>query len=187
MRHANLRTLEPSILFVGSLFNRRHIPELIHAFAHVASAMPEATLVLVGDNRTRPHLDPLTIARDAGVADRVQWRAYVGDAELDALYDAARVFAFLSDYEGFAMTPLEALAHGVPSVLLDTPVSREVYGDAARLVDATPAHIAAGLLELIEDETARAAVLAGGRRVLERYRWGETARRVRTAIEAAAR
>ena len=32
------------------------------------------------------------------------------------------------------MTPLEALAHGVPSVLLDTPVAREVYGDARGLV-----------------------------------------------------
>ncbi len=60
------------------------------------------------------------------------------DAELDIAYRQARVFVFLSDYEGFAMTPLEALAHGVPSVLLDTPVAREVYGDAARLVPPDP-------------------------------------------------
>ena len=52
---------------------------------------------------------------------------------------SARVFVFLSDYEGFAMTPLEALAHGVPAMLLDTPIAREVYGDAARLVRTDPA------------------------------------------------
>ena len=36
------------------------------------------------------------------------------------------------------MTPLEAMAHGVPAViLLDTPVTHEIYGDAvARLVKA---------------------------------------------------
>ena len=35
---------------------------------------------------------------------------------------------------GFGLTPLEALAAGVPVVVLDTPVAREVYGDAARYV-----------------------------------------------------
>ena len=43
------------------------------------------------------------------------------------------MFAFLSEYEGFGLTPLEALAAGVPIVVLDTPVAREVYGAAADL------------------------------------------------------
>ena len=50
------------------------------------------------------------------------------------LYARASVFAFLSEYEGFGLTPLEALAAGVPPVVLDTPVAREVYGDAAVFV-----------------------------------------------------
>ena len=46
----------------------------------------------------------------------------------------ARAFAFLSEYEGLGLTPLEALAAGVPPVLLDTPVARESCGDAALYV-----------------------------------------------------
>ena len=118
----------PLVLFVGSLFGRRRIPELIRGFALAAARVPDARLVLVGDNRTSPPLDPLALARDLGVAGRVEWRAYVTDAELHALYQSARVFAFLSDYEGFGMTPLEAIACGVPPVLLDTPVAREAMG-----------------------------------------------------------
>ena len=44
----------------------------------------------------------------------------VSNDELNALYARASVFAFLSEYEGFGLTPLEALSAGVPPVVLDT-------------------------------------------------------------------
>jgi glycosyltransferase involved in cell wall biosynthesis len=177
----------PLVLFVGSLFNRRHLPEMIDAFARVSTRVPGARLVLVGDNRTAPRQDPLALATRSGVTDLVEWRRYAPDADLDRLYDAARVFVFLSDYEGFAMTPLEALAHGVPSVLLDTAVAREVYGPAARYVSTDLDQIASAVVELLTDEAARARLLAEGRRLLERYTWARAGGEVLAALEDAAR
>jgi len=179
----------PIALFVGSLFNRRRIPEMIQAFAAAASAVPGAQLILVGDNRTHPRIDPGALARALGVGDRVVWRAYVSDADLEALYDRARVFLFLSEYEGFAMTPLEALAHGVPPVLLDTPVAREVYGSAATLVsdDGGRASLAQALIDLLTDDAAHAEATARGRALLSRYRWSDAAAVVMAALEEAAR
>ena len=55
-------------------------------------------------------------------------RSYVPDEALRICIGRARAFAFLSEYEGFGHPPLEALASGVPPVLLDTPVAREVCG-----------------------------------------------------------
>jgi glycosyltransferase involved in cell wall biosynthesis len=52
------------------------------------------------------------------------------------LYGRASVFAFLSEYEGFGLTPLDALAAGIPIVVLDTEVAREIYGPAAVYVRA---------------------------------------------------
>ena len=48
---------EPLVLFVGSLFNRRRLPDLIAAFARATTAPPDARLVIVGDNRTWPRQD----------------------------------------------------------------------------------------------------------------------------------
>ena len=175
----------PLVLFVGSLFNRRRVPELLDAFARAAARVPDARLVLVGDNRTNPRIDPLAVANELGVADRVEWRAYVPDEELERLYRSARVFAFLSDYEGFALTPLEALTHGAAPVLLDTAVAREVYGPAARLVPPDADRIAAALVDLLTDEDARAALVAEGRRLMDRYSWTEAASLVLDAIERA--
>ena len=56
----------------------------------------------------------------SGLGGRVRWHRYVTDDQLLELYGRARAFAFLSEYEGLGMTPLEALAAGVPPVLYDT-------------------------------------------------------------------
>ena len=125
---------EPLVLYVGSLFNRRHVPELIDGFTQLASRHPTARLEIVGDNRTTPAIDVDALIARSGVADRIRARQYVSDAELSDLYARASAFAFLSEYEGFGLTPLEAMAAGIPVVVLDTEVSREIYGPAAEYV-----------------------------------------------------
>jgi hypothetical protein len=107
------------------------VTDLIRAFAPIARAHPGASLDIVGDNRSYPREDlPRTIAGEQLEA-QVRWHEYVSDEQLGTLYAEARAFAFLSEYEGLGLTPLEALAAGVPPVLLDTPVARESCGDAA--------------------------------------------------------
>jgi glycosyltransferase involved in cell wall biosynthesis len=174
------------VLYVGTLLNRRHIPDLLQGFAVAQTRVPGARLVLVGANRTHPRLDVGALAARLGIAGRVDWRGYVSEAELDRLYSSARVFAFLSDYEGFAMTPMEALARGTPAVMLDTPVTREVYGDGARRVQATPDEIGESLALLLVDDAAHAAVLAAGQARLRDLSWGRTAATILRALEEAA-
>ncbi len=155
-----------TVLYVGSLLTRRRIPLLLGAFRLVHDRVPDARLVLVGDNRTSPPIDPARIAASLGIANAVDYRAWVADEELTAMYDKARLFVFLSDYEGFALTPFEAIARGVPPVLHDTPVAREIYGDAARLVEATAPAVADAAIHLLTDDAAhRALALAGARRL----------------------
>jgi len=120
--------------------------------------------------------------------DRIRLRSYVQDAELADAFRRASAFAFLSEYEGFGLPPLEALASGIPAVLLDTPVAREVCGPAARYVPAGDIQaIAAALVDLLESPASRAEVLneAGG--VLSRYSWPEAARRTMDALESVCR
>ena len=176
----------PLVLSVGTLFTRRHIPELLEAFARVAAQIPGARLALVGGNQTHPRIDPMAIAGRLGIADRVEWQTYVSDEALDTLYRTARAFVFLSDYEGFGMTPMEAAARGVPSVMLDTAVAREVYADGAVRVPLEVETITHALTTLLTDEAAHARVSAAARERLAVYTWSHTARVVRDALEAAA-
>lgn len=181
------RSRQPLVLFVGSLFNRRRLPDLIAAFARVVRDMPNARLAIVGDDRSYPPQNLPATAQAHGVEHAVTFRSYVSDEELAALYRDASVFAFLSEYEGFGFTPLEALAAGVPPVVLDTPVAREVCGGAAVYVQPEDIHGTADALQrLLRSADARNDVLARSAAVLERYSWDAAAARTLDAIERAA-
>lgn len=177
---------EPVVLFVGSIFNRRRVPDLIKAFESVVERVPGARLEIIGENRTFPRQDLASLVRASPAGDRIRMRSYVTDSELAEAFSRASVFAFLSEYEGFGLPPLEALAAGIPPVLLDTPVAREVCGAAARFVAAGDlAATAAALAELLGPGPARREVLAAAPAVLARYAWPVTARRTMEALEAA--
>jgi glycosyltransferase involved in cell wall biosynthesis len=174
------------VLFVGSIFNRRRLPDLVRAFGILARRRPQASLDLVGDDRTHPHENLERAIATEGLEDRIRWHRYVRDDQLRDLYGRARAFAFLSEYEGLGMTPLEALAAGVPPLLLDTPVARETCGDAALYVGAGDLSGTADALErILADETTRSRLLAAAPAALARYQWPEAARRTLELIEKA--
>jgi glycosyltransferase involved in cell wall biosynthesis len=177
-----------TVLTVGSIFNRRHVDQLIAAFARIAARIPDARLVIVGENRTYPHQDLDALIRELRVTDRVELRSYVSDDELLALYGQARAFAFLSTYEGFGLTPVEAIISGVPAVVYDSEVARETLSGLARFVpagdiDALSAQLYAMLTA--EPDPDQQAALARAARM--RYPWARTAADTLAALEEAAR
>jgi glycosyltransferase involved in cell wall biosynthesis len=180
---------EPLVLFAGSIFNRRRLPTLITSFAAATATRPEARLVIAGADRSYPALDLAGLAAEAGVGGRVSIQNYVTEAELDALYARAAVFVFLSEYEGFGLTPLEALSAGVPIVVLDTPIAREVYGDAAWYVpsDGDVRSAATAIRTLLEDPSRAAPMLTAAPGVLARYSWDAAAEQTLAGIEGIVR
>lgn len=180
---------EPIVLYVGSVFERRRVDRLMTAFDTVADQVPSAQLEVVGENRTRrPRVDLEARRAQSRHRDRIHLRAYVDDDTLAGLYARASVFAFLSEYEGFGLTPLEALAAGIPPVLLDTPVARETAGPAAHYVAASAGDdaVAAALVAALTDEGVRRRLLDHAPAVLAQYDWTTTAARTLAAIEEAA-
>ncbi len=162
-----------------SEFSKREILDRLH--------VRESRVHVIPIGRTFPHED---IERAIGIsvlAHRARWHRYAGDDHLRALYLGARAFAFLSEYEGLGTTPLEALACGVPPVVLDTDVARESLGDAAVFVpfnSDVPA-IARALETALFDQTVRTRVLAAAPAALTKYQWPRTAAETMAVLEMA--
>ena len=80
-----------------------------------------------------------------------RWHRYVSEAELSDFYRGARAFAFLSEYEGLGLTPLEALAANDPRAPRH-PVARESCGEAALPSSGDLAETARALEQVLADD-----------------------------------
>ncbi len=175
------------VLYVGSIFNRRHVPDLVRAFAPIARRRESASLDIVGDNRSHPRENIRGVIAAEQMERRVRWHQYVSEAQLQDLFARARAFAFLSEYEGLGLPPLEALAAGIPPVLLDTAVARESCRDAALYVPAGDIPATTRALEaVLFDNQVRARILDAAPDALAQYDGRTSATRTLAVLESVA-
>ncbi|MCL4821904.1 MAG: glycosyltransferase family 4 protein [Vicinamibacteria bacterium] len=180
---ARLGARGPLLISVGSIFNRRRVPELLQALCLLRKRVPTARLELVGENRTWPRLDLPALVRELGLDGHVRLRGFVSEAELADLYAAADVAVFLSAYEGFGLPALEAMARGVPVVASRAPAMGEVLAGAACLVDPERPHeVADAVTELLGDAGAWAALRAAGSTRAAEHSWARSARALRELL-----
>jgi glycosyltransferase involved in cell wall biosynthesis len=181
----------PFLLNVGGMDVRKNIAGLIQAFAEVYRQLsnPDLRLFIAGDptklgaGALFPDWRPL--ARDLGIGEHI-FCAPVAEDDLATLYSAADCFAFTSLYEGFGLTPLEAMACGAPVVCSNRTSLPEVVGDAGLLVDPTDADAlsAAILRVLTSDETAQDLRARGIARAGQ-FTWERVARQTLAVYEEA--
>jgi len=177
------------ILHAGTILNRRMIPLLLEAFAQVLRSDPDLTLLFAGENRSWPTMDIFELASRHGVDDRVAAPGYVNDEDLAALYNAAALTIYLSEYEGFGLPPLEALCSGSPVITSADNALGENFQGLAHL---HAGREAGALAQAIIDQLARSENegwedrLARSRKAAGRFSWERTARETMALILQAA-
>jgi glycosyltransferase involved in cell wall biosynthesis len=157
----------------------------IHTLVAAAARLPEVSLDLVGDTPDRAYaarVRRLIAAR--GLGSRVRVYGSLGRTVLARRYAAASIFALPTIREGYPISFVEALAHGLPIVGCDIPAVREVTGGAAILVPPSRVGpLSTALKMLATDERSR---LALARRSLLRARrlptWAESEARFVRAV-----
>jgi glycosyltransferase involved in cell wall biosynthesis len=167
------------LLHMAGFDQRKNVPLLVRAFARSLPSLPDdASLVLAGaphsDNPTVfPPVEP--VIRELGVGDRVIGTGRVSDDERMLLYQAAEAYATPSRYEGFGLTPLEAMACGVPVIAADRTSLPEVVGDAGLLVEPEVRAVADAILRLFADDALRADLSRRGLSRAAMFTWDRTA------------
>jgi glycosyltransferase involved in cell wall biosynthesis len=157
----------PLALRYGGYTKRKEVPLLLDAWARV----PLGTLVLAGPSWTaqEPMLSCLSSATRAIVLD------YVSNRLLARLLRSATVLVSTSEYEGFGLPPLEALAAGIPVVAVKEPFVQELCGAAAVLVERDPRRLAEALTRVLLDHELRERLRSEGSVQAAKFSWNRSA------------
>jgi glycosyltransferase involved in cell wall biosynthesis len=105
---------EPTVLFAGSLVERKGARYLIRAMQEIHRRHPEYQLHLIGDGPQKKELADL--ARALGLEARIRFLGSLPPAEVARRMRRATVFVLPSLEEGQGVAALEALASGTPCV-----------------------------------------------------------------------
>jgi glycosyltransferase involved in cell wall biosynthesis len=174
--HARFGIDRPYLLCVGALQTRKNVPLAIEAYARQAGRGTDCELVVAGGDRGG-RLDVLDAILRTRLTGRVHLLGHVEDAEMPALYSAARALVFPSLYEGFGLPALEAMASGTPVIASNTTGLAEAVGDAALTVDPSSVEELAGAMtRILGDEELRERLVAAGLARAARFTWERAAR-----------
>ena len=160
---------EQTVLFVGQRGGYKRFDLAIDAVRQSA----RLSLGIVGPALTNEERTKL------GQALGARWNEYgpVGTAELRRLYSSVFAFIFPSDYEGFGLPVLEAMACGCPVVAASKSSLPEVGGSAALYAASQSGEAYATALHALDMATVREGAVRAGLLRVEQFPWSQTMQR----------
>ncbi len=180
------------ILYLGGLDARKNVPQLVKAFAHVYRQLgdPSLQLLIAGnpEKQSGPLFpDPRPVASDLGMTGQIVYR-FIEEEDKPAIYSGASVFVFPSLYEGFGLTPLEAMSCGAPVICSNRTSLPEVVGDAAISLNPDDTHaMVEAMCDVLTKSDLRADLQERSLQRATRFNWRKTAAETVAAYEEAYR
>ncbi|MCB0339930.1 MAG: glycosyltransferase family 4 protein, partial [Bdellovibrionales bacterium] len=169
------------VLYVGGIDPRKNMLGLIEVHAGLCERAKSEhrtppVLVLAGDiKRDREYPKLRQLIERFQLAPLVRELGFVSDERLGDLYQCSSCLLFPSLYEGFGLTPLEAMSAGLPVVSSNTSAMPEVIGGAGVLYDPTDVKAGIAAVESILLDHERANELrALGLKQSARFTWEAT-------------
>jgi glycosyltransferase involved in cell wall biosynthesis len=174
------------LLWVSNFYTYKQAELLLDGYAELdAEDRRQLPLVMVGGGWDNGVESAEERARARGIRDDVHFLGWIEDRWLAPLYRQARIFALPSREETFGRCVLEAMACGTPCVVNDIPIMHEVTAGNAEIVNFSDSiAVAAALLRLLPDSSAREELRAAGIRRAAEFSFQKLARERMQLIRA---
>ncbi|MFN4082333.1 MAG: glycosyltransferase family 4 protein [Bacteroidia bacterium] len=123
----------PFFLSVGTVEPRKNQHRLIEAFE--LSGIKDTELIIIGNIKSEYAKKLMKLVQQKALM--VRFLKVSSNEELASIYRLCKAFFYISEFEGFGIPPLEAMASGVPVIVSNTSSLPEVCGDAGYYVNPT--------------------------------------------------
>jgi glycosyltransferase involved in cell wall biosynthesis len=185
-RELGIDPASPVLLYLGRIVAKKRIEAILRALVLLPKPGPAACLLIAGTEHEPDYARTLrALIEELGLAARVHWLGFLKEVDKPDVFAASNVFIHASESEGMAMSILEGMAAGLPTLV--TPGCYMTEASAAGAVLETagdPQAICAGLTKLTEDAGVAARIGEQGRAyVAANHGWPALAKRVLAAYD----
>lgn len=174
---------EKYFLFVSTLAPHKNVSRLLAAWSLVIQEFPDWKLVLVG-KKTQDQEWINDLNRNNFLKTNVVFLEHARMEALPTIYTRAYALIHPSLYEGFGLTPLEAMSCGCPTIVSNAASMPEVCGDSTVYVDPHNVEdIASKMKTLICDQTLRKRLQVKGLQKSQQFSWDKTAEKTMEILD----
>jgi glycosyltransferase involved in cell wall biosynthesis len=166
---------DPAILYLGYLSRGKGIDILFQAIAKLRLELPNMKLHLVGSGYTRNFQ---LLAKKREIEEFAVFHGGVPHLMVPSYYKSADICVFPSRHENFPISILEAMASGIPMIVSDIGVFREILSDGKNgmLFKSEDADaLSKAILILYQDPDLRKKISWAALKTVAEYSWENVA------------
>ncbi|WP_281615410.1 glycosyltransferase family 1 protein [Flammeovirga sp. SubArs3] len=164
------------IITLGSLEPRKNLLRLFKAWKDIKNSIDDDIhLVVVGKKGLSRVFSSENYDFENLQQERIYFTGHLTDSDLVSALRNAIAFTYLSEYEGFGLPPLEAMACGVPVITSNTTAFPEVVKDSAITISPYDINdISKSIKTIIENDKLRKKLSIKGISQAGHFNWKKT-------------
>ena len=151
--------------------------KLLEAFKGMLKKVKKPlSLVILGDS-SKGEKKVVDLVKELNIENNIYFiNSHISDIDLNNLYSGAEFFVSPSFYEGFGLTPLEALKSGCPVLISNVTALPEIYKNAALYCDPTSVlDMKKKLILLNKSKILKTNILRNSKKIIVNYTWDKVA------------
>ena len=170
-------------VFLARLKPSKGIFDLVTIWKHVVKIIPKATLTLIGGGDDEIQEKLVDEIEKAGLKNQIQLAGFLPQNEVFKLVKSGEVFVLPSHEEGFGIVIAEAMACGLPAVVWNLEVYKEVFPKGLLVApEGNHKRFAYHIIKLMTDKKFNEKISNQAKEMVKKYSLNEIAKEEKDII-----
>lgn len=169
------------VLYLGSLQPRKNISNMIKGFYFYKQKNPKSDLkfVIAGGKGYNYDSNIDTLIQEYSLQKEIIFAGFVSEDEKIALMRNARIFLFVSLYEGFGIPPIESMSLKTPVIVSNTSCLPEILGEGGISVDPyNEEELGKAMDKILSSDIVYKDLVEKGLEQAQKFQWDDCAKEV---------